>query len=173
MIEHRRIERMIAVLADESERISEEGNVDPVLIERAVDFIRTYADRTHHGKEEDILFRDLKDKDLSDEDQALMDELVQEHIYARELTGSLSEANERYQTGEDEAVETVLAQLDNITDLYPEHIRKEDKEFFPASMAYFAEEEQDAMLEEMWEFDREMIHEKYESVVAAYEEDEG
>ena len=35
--------------------------VDPVFIDTAVDFIRTYADRCHHGKEEDLLFKALPD----------------------------------------------------------------------------------------------------------------
>ncbi len=50
------------------------------------------------------------------------------------------------------------------------HIEKEDKRFFPASMGYFSQAEQDAMLEEMWEFDRGMIHEKYDAVVDCLEE---
>ena len=37
--------------------------VDPVFIDTAVDFIHTYADRCHHGKEEDILFKALAAKD--------------------------------------------------------------------------------------------------------------
>jgi len=38
-------------------------------VDVAVDFIVTYADRTHHGKEEDILFRDLQDKNLLEADR--------------------------------------------------------------------------------------------------------
>ncbi|NLF01320.1 MAG: cation-binding protein, partial [Anaerolineales bacterium] len=49
------------------------------------------------------------------------------------------------------------------------HITKEDKVFFPAAMRYFTREEQDAMLEEMWAFDRAMIHEKYRAVVERFE----
>lgn len=37
--------------------------------------------------------------------------------------------------------------------------------FFPASRAYLSEEEEQAMLKEFWEFDRKMIHEKYETLV--------
>jgi len=36
-------------------------------------------------------------------------------------------------------------------------------------MEYFSAEEKDAMLEKMWEFDRKMIHERYEGVVSAIE----
>lgn len=59
MIEHRLIERMISVVKRTLTKITSAEEVDPVFIDTAVDFIRIYADRTHHGKEEDILFREL------------------------------------------------------------------------------------------------------------------
>jgi hypothetical protein len=34
---------------------------------------------------------------------------------------------------------------------------------------YFSEQEDQAMLDEFWEFDRKMIHEKYISVVESFE----
>nr|MDO8112603.1 hypothetical protein [Candidatus Sigynarchaeota archaeon] len=50
MIEHRLIERMIAALKVQLARMKKSSIPDTVFIERAVDFIRTYADQTHHGK---------------------------------------------------------------------------------------------------------------------------
>lgn len=173
MIEHRLIERMIALIGGESDKIARERAVDPLFVDAAVDFIRTYADRTHHGKEEDILFRDLAKKDLSEEDQAMMDELVHEHVVARQHVVELVEAKERYVEGDEDALDTVLEKLDALVEMYPEHIRKEDEDFFIPSMAYLSEEEQDAMLDEMWEFDRGMIHEKYESLVERLENERG
>jgi hemerythrin-like domain-containing protein len=60
MIEHRLIERMIHVVNHALELVERTKAVDPVFVDLAIDFIRTYADRTHHGKEEDILFRKLE-----------------------------------------------------------------------------------------------------------------
>lgn len=56
-----------------------------------------------------------------------------------------------------------------LTEFYPKHIEKEDTVFFPSSRAYFCEQEDQAMLSEFWEFDRNMIHEKYKSVVEGIE----
>jgi hemerythrin-like domain-containing protein len=173
MIEHRLIERMIDVLRIEASKTVESKTVNPVLLDSAVDFIRTYADRTHHGKEEDILFRDLAEKDLSSEDQRVMEELVNEHVYARQTVRGLVEAKERYLGGDTGAIETIVEQLEALVGLYPAHIEKEDKVFFPASMKYLTRSEQDAMIEEMWEFDRRMIHEKYKSVVEHFEQRSG
>ena len=82
MIEHRLIERMISVIKDVLMQIESTQEVDPVFVDTAVDFIRTYADRTHHGKEEDILFRDLSKRVLSAEDQKVMKELIEEQTSA-------------------------------------------------------------------------------------------
>jgi hemerythrin-like domain-containing protein len=49
------------------------------------------------------------------------------------------------------------------------HIEKEDKHFFIPCMIYFTQKEKDQMLEEGWEFDRKMIHEKYQNIVKELE----
>jgi hemerythrin-like domain-containing protein len=163
--EHGLIDQMIKLARDETLKIATKDEFNPAFIDTLVDFLRTYADATHHGKEEDILFRDLRDKDLSPGDRQLMEELIQEHVEARETVGELVAAKDAYLQGDQEALETVVRKLAGLIELYPEHIRKEDDVFFPASMAYFTPSEQEAMLDEMHEADRQMIHQKYESVV--------
>jgi hypothetical protein len=44
---------------------------------------------------------------------------------------------------------------------HPTYIEKKDKHFFLPAMEYFSKEGQDAALQECWEFDRKLIHEKY------------
>src|SRR5512136_1644442 len=107
MWEHRLIEKMLRQFEGEIRKINESNKVDTVFIDMAVDFIRTYADRTHHGKEEDILFRDLLKKPLSPEHARIMDELVEEHKYSRETVRRLVEAKERYLKGENTAPEVI------------------------------------------------------------------
>jgi hemerythrin-like domain-containing protein len=169
MIEHRLIERVIGLLDVWAGKVAEKERIDPTLIDTVVDFIRTYADRTHHGKEEDILFRDLAKKVLSEEDRNLMQALVDEHVYARETVAALVQARERYARGGREALPVILEKLKALAAMYPGHIEQEDKVFFPAAMEYLDRSEQDAMLQEMWEFDRRMIHEKYRAVVERLE----
>ena len=173
MIEHRLIERMLSVIRDVLGQIESTRKVDPVFIDTAVDFIRTYADRTHHGKEEDILFRNLDKLPLSAEDRRVMKELIEEHVFGRQTTGALVEANTRYRNGEESALADIVKNLQTLIEFYPKHIEKEDKVFFPAARAYFTDEEDQAMLTEFWEFDRKMIHEKYRSLVEQLETDKG
>jgi hemerythrin-like domain-containing protein len=173
MIEHRLIERMIEILNDELNLIRKEKEINPVFIDNAVDFIRTYADQTHHGKEEDILFRELLEKEISGEHKNTMEELIEEHKFARKTTGDLVKAKEEFMNGNEDAINTVIEKMQRLVDFYPNHIDKEDNHFFKPVMDYFTKEEQDAMLKEGQIFDRRMIHRKYNSLVKDYESNRG
>ena len=169
MIEHRLIERMIDVMKEELLLIEREKKVDPEFIEMAVDFVRTYADRCHHGKEEDILFRDLGVKKLTGEHKRTMEELVEEHKWGRKVTARLVEANTRYVQGNKEALSAIMDCIKTLIEFYPKHIEKEDKHFFIPCMDYFTEVEREVMLKEEWEFDKSLIHEKYRNMVITAE----
>jgi hemerythrin-like domain-containing protein len=165
MIEHRLIERMIKVVKEEINKIEETMQVSPALIDTAVDFIRVYADQTHHGKEEDILFRELNKKKLDATHQKVMDELIEDHKVSRKTTVALVEAKEKFVAGEAAQLDVILEKLKFLVDFYPKHIEKEDKHFFVPVMEYFTKEEQQAQLIEGYEYDRKMIHRKYEKIV--------
>ncbi|MBD3414838.1 MAG: cation-binding protein [Candidatus Aminicenantes bacterium] len=164
MIEHRLIEKMISLIENEISKIADTGKTYPDFIDTAVDFIRTYADRTHHGKEEDILFRECKKKTMSPQDTQVMNELIDEHKFGRKVVGELVKARQEY-VKEGRSLETIADKLQTLVDFYPKHIKKEDDVFFPHSEKYFSADEQQLLLQEFWEFDKNMIHEKYKAVV--------
>jgi hemerythrin-like domain-containing protein len=155
MIEHRLIERMVKLMAEELPRMEEKRGVNIGFLSEAIDFIRTYADRCHHGKEEDILFRDLAAKPLSVEHKRIMNELV--------------DAKERYARTQKDGFQEIKTCLTELVEFYPAHIEKEDKHFFLPIMNYFTREEKDAMLQEFWAFDKNLIHEKYKKMVEGYQ----
>ena len=99
MIEHRLIEQMIAVINDQRSMMLAKDHFDPIFIDAVADFFKTYADRTHHGKEEEILFRDLATKKMSPEDRGAMQELVEEHKFARKQVTDLLQAKEDFLAG--------------------------------------------------------------------------
>jgi hemerythrin-like domain-containing protein len=101
-----------------------------------------------------------------------MDELLQEHVYARQNVGALFNSRLSYSMDDQSATDEIAKRLKALTDLYPKHIQKEDKRFFVPCMAYFSREEKDAMLKEFSEFDRKMIHDKYKAVVEKTEKSE-
>ena len=173
MIEHRVIERMIRIVKLKHEEFKKKSAPSEAFIDSVVDFIRTYADQTHHGKEEDILFRELKKKQLSAEHKKIMEELIQDHANGRKAIIQLEEAKRRYFSGRKEALSIILEKMEFLVNLYPKHIEKEDQKFFQPVMNYFSSEEQGRMLEEERVFDRKIIHRKYNQIVSDFEESMG
>jgi hemerythrin-like domain-containing protein len=165
MVEHRLIEKLVDLLKKEVLRMKKDKNLDPEFIVAAVDFFRVYADRTHHGKEEDILFRECAKKPLSDDLKKMIAALLDDHVLARSKVGALLECKERFVKGDKKAVSDAINIMNDLVALYPVHIIKEDKEFFPAVLKYFSDSEQEAMTKEFFEFDKGMIHSKYKLVV--------
>lgn len=169
MKEHRLIERMIRLMEKEARNLKSGKAPDTDFIEGAIDFIKVYTDRCHHGKEEDILFRDLGKKKMSSEHKAIIGQLMQEHVWGREAVGKLDAAKDRYVQGDQSAKDEIIEQMEMLVRFYPEHIEKEDKHFFLPCMEYFTEEEKRAMLQECYDFDKQLIHEKYSMIVQGFE----
>lgn len=170
MIEHRLIERMIGIMKRFVQQWMSEGKPDPFFIESAGDFIMTYADRCHHGKEEDILFRSLKEKPISTDHKNILEELMEEHRRGREITSKLMKANQMYRNGNSEATPIILECMNALIEFYPIHIEKEDRHFFVPIMNYFSKMEKDAILKEEYEFDRALIHGIYRDRIQKVEE---
>ncbi len=168
MIEHRVIERMLALLNHEHTKIISEGKVDSSVIDVAIDFFTTYVDRFHHGKEERVLFRDLKGKPLSIEHKQLMDDLIKEHDYTQKTVENLRNARGRLGIEKD-SLDEIKKNIETLLKWYPIHIEKEDKHFFFPAMEYLSLQEQTAMLEEFWEFDGSFVHEIYMGRIKALE----
>jgi hemerythrin-like domain-containing protein len=173
MIEHRLIEKMLGLISAEILKIEKGKPIDVLFIDAAVDFIHFYADMTHHGKEEDILFRDLGRRGLSEQDARQMEELVKDHQLARRKVTALVEARAGFAAEDTAAATAILENLRWLVDFYPGHIAREDNEFFPRTEKYFTDKELSRMLEEFNELDRRMIHEKYENLVKALQGQKG
>lgn len=169
MLEHKLILRAVALMEKEQDKIGNGGQTNPSLIDSIVDFLRNYADRCHHGKEEDILFSELAKKPMYIEHKKIMQELLDEHVIARKTVGELFLAKEKYVSGVRIAAKDIAIRLKELTKLYPAHIEKENKNFFVPCMQYFSKQEQDNMLKEFWDFDRSLVHEKYTKIVEGLE----
>lgn len=161
MEEHRLIEKLMPDLRRAVGAGRREGRIDLKFVDLALDFIRTYADRCHHGKEEDILFKALEGKPLAAAHRAIMDELIAEHRDGRQRVRELAEAAEAYKGGDGAALAVVIDGLEFLATFYPVHIRKEDEAFFLPAMDYLGDGEKAAMIDAEHEFDRKFIHALY------------
>ena len=169
MHEHRLIERMVSMIGAQAEHIEKGGEPNTAFIDDAVEFFRVYADRCHHGKEEELLFKELANKGLSAELITIMNELIEEHKLGRSMVGRLHQTNQQFANKGGE-IGLLARLLRELSSFYPKHIEKEDKHFFFPVMEYFSREEMDQMLEEFHEFDRQMIHDFFGDNVKQWEE---
>ncbi len=161
MIEHRVIEKMVAIIENEVDWCDQNSSINIGLVDTVIDFMQNYGDRCHHGKEEEILFRELKKKKMSDEHMAIMNELIDEHRQSKNKVAELTVARDRYIQGDKMALPDIVECLRFLKALYPAHIEREDKIFFQPSMEYFSAREKDEMLKQEIEFDRHIIHRIY------------
>jgi len=142
--EHRVIARVIGaapVLADQLEAGHE---VDVDTLQGVVEFMRTFADRCHHGKEEELLFPLLATKGVPMQG-CPVGALTAEHARGRALVQELASAAGALQKGEPAAREAVVKSLRGIATLYPQHIWKEDYLLFPLANKVVSPEEQQAL----------------------------
>jgi hemerythrin-like domain-containing protein len=144
--------------------------VNPAFVDVVLDFFGIYGDKTHHGKEEDIFFAALATKNFSPDHKKMLDILIDDHIQARKLMATLAEANRKYVKGDADAGNDIITSLKALTVLYRKHIELEDKHFFIPSLSYFTKDEMNAMLSDMWEYDRTIIHIKYRQMVGQAKE---
>ncbi len=163
MQEHRLIERMVSLFSRELDTFEKTGLIHWNFIGAAVDFYVTYADQCHHGKEEEILFRDLERKPLTAGHSAMLKELLADHVKDRELVRTLSNARKNSDLA---AAQDCLQKL---ATLYTSHIEKEDKRFFIPAIEYLSPQEQARMLDEFQAFDLNFIHDKYQRIVRRFE----
>ncbi len=133
--EHRLIERMIDAVKGEIVAIRKTRKIDPVFIETTVDFIETYADLTHHGKEEGIVFSELAKKTMTIIDTEVMQSLIDDHVRARKNATELRSLNADYRAGNQAGAGRILALLTEFITFYPPHMEKEEKEFFVSLLA--------------------------------------
>ncbi len=82
--EHDGIKIMLSILEAICKKVHGDEHVEPAHLTEIVDFFRNFADRCHHGKEEDLLFTELEKYDLG-EAKTLVKELLKEHEEGREL----------------------------------------------------------------------------------------
>jgi hemerythrin-like domain-containing protein len=117
--EHVLIKRWIALIPAVVENLDLATKEGRQLISDGIDLIRSYADRYHHAKEEDILFK------YFDENSEILQVMYEDHTTGRRHVKAMLEALER----KDEA--SLGQHLMAYRNLLTEHIKKEDEILFP------------------------------------------
>lgn len=122
--EHKNILCVINRMLKECGDLDAGKNVDEKFFAKAVSFIKNYADKFHHSKEEDILFMELN-KDGVLEHCNPIGQMLHEHDLGRGFVKGLIEAFEKNDKAE------AVKNARGYCELLQEHIFKEDNILYP------------------------------------------
>jgi len=117
--EHAVIKRVLAMVPVIIEGLDASRDEDRTLVRDTVDFIRSYADRYHHAKEEEILFKEF------DENLEMVKVFNEDHRIGR---GHVKAVLEALETGDNR---TIQEHFMGYGELLTGHIKREDEVLYP------------------------------------------
>jgi hemerythrin-like domain-containing protein len=139
--EHQAILLMIRVLEKISDKLEAGRKVDVGHLEKAVDFIKVFADKCHHGKEEDLLFPAMEKAGIPRTGGPL-GVMLNEHVAGRGYVKAMTEALAGLKKGDKAAAQLFAENARKYGALLSQHISKEDQILYPMADARLTEAQQ-------------------------------
>ena len=168
MNEHRAVERVLKVLDRSANQLDAGEAVPASLFEDSVDFLRNFADKCHHGKEETALFPALARAGVPVE-QGPIGVMLAEHEQGRSYIRAMAEALEGYKRGDPAARSRLAESARGYAALLAQHIRKEDTVLFPIADRVLSDATQQDLVAEFDRIESEHIgpgvHEHYHQMI--------
>jgi len=143
--EHRLILRMIALVEANTQLLVQGRFDDYQFYLDAVDFIRNYADRFHHAKEEDTLFSALVANGMPEKSSPIEAMLI-EHDQGRAFVKALEAGARLALDGASGQVEVIVESARGYAELLRGHIQKEDEILYPLAERILPETVRPAMV---------------------------
>jgi hemerythrin-like domain-containing protein len=128
--EHLLILRMIALLERNAPRTADGSYSNWQFYLDGVDFIRNFADRFHHAKEEDVLFEALVKNGMPRENSPIA-AMLMEHDQGRALVKAMETAAREALNGQADRERIIADNALAYAALLREHIEKEDDILYP------------------------------------------
>ena len=142
--EHRLIENVVKALGRAGVAVGQGRPVDASMLTAAGEFLRLYADKLHHGKEETFFFPALVKRGVP-ANGCPIEGLNHEHDKGRALVQALAEHTSAYERGQPAAPEALQQTLRGLMDLYLSHIWKEDAMVFPMANRILTADDQEEL----------------------------
>ncbi|MEK7098018.1 MAG: hemerythrin domain-containing protein [Patescibacteria group bacterium] len=163
--EHEGIRLMIKIL----EKVSEDINNAKVEdLEKMVEFIKVFADKCHHAKEETLLFPALEAAGIPNEGGPI-GVMLMEHDMGREFVAGMGEALEKMKAGDKEAGKEFAENALGYGNLLTSHIEKENNILFHMAEMSFSEEKDEELFLGFENIEKEKIgagkHEEFHSLL--------
>lgn len=151
--EHAGIYHMLEILGVVSEKLKKEEDIPIDHLTRMHEFLKSFADRCHHGKEEDILFPELM-KNLKH--AKLINQLMGEHKSGRDLIHGIGDSLSNYRPGSADATH-IAVNMDEYRRLLVTHIVTENEKLFPAANAELSQAMKNELAERFEDLERNVI----------------
>ena len=169
--EHQLIVRMLAVLEQRAAQTGRGDYTNYRFYLDAVDFIRNYADRFHHAKEEDVLFEALVANGMPRQHSPVAAMLV-EHDQGRAFVRAMEAAAKDALAGTSGRDKAIAINALGYLELLREHIAKEDGILYPLAERLIPAEGRDDIAAAYTAAEARTpadLTRRYEEIVARYE----
>ena len=143
--EHRVIQKVVAGMVVLAEKIEGGEDLHVSLLENIVEFLRTFADRCHHGKEENQLFVALEKRGFP-RHVGPMAVMLDEHEIGRRAIQEMRNALVDGGLDPAAAARRFHRAATGYVELLRDHIAKEDGVLFPMAESVLGEAEKAAVL---------------------------
>ncbi|MBM7685842.1 hemerythrin domain-containing protein [Defluviitalea raffinosedens] len=140
MEEHKNIKRALTCIRKLCIAILNGKAVDTTLFYQIIDFVRNYADRHHHSKEETILFKKMSDELGERIANGPIYGMLAEHDLGRLFMMNLENALKEIEKDNLDARVDVIANAIAYTDLLHRHIQKEDTAIYTFAQKQLSDE---------------------------------
>jgi hemerythrin-like domain-containing protein len=154
--EHNAIEEMLSIMRIIAGKIENDKGFDTRDVEKIIDFLRTFADKCHHGKEEIALFPALVLTGIPEEKDPVH-LMLHEHNIGRGYINGLIAGVEDYKNNFANSHGLVSACLTNYVNLLHSHIQKEEDVLFPMANKVLSEQKRNEILEQFKIIEKEVI----------------
>ncbi len=168
MHEHEAILNALDVIEKMYEGVKKDKKVDYKDIEEIIVFLKVFADKCHHGKEEKFLFPALEEAGVKNQDGPI-GVMLEQHKKGREFIKQMQNSIKNNTIDKDSFVEAASLYVS----LLRNHIDKENKILFPMSDAKLSASKQKELFTSFEKLEKEVIgegvHEKLHKVLERLE----
>jgi hemerythrin-like domain-containing protein len=154
--EHKAIKLVLKILEKFCEKLESKGKVNPEHLKQTLEFIKGFADKCHHAKEEELLFPAMEEAGIPKQGGPIGVMLL-EHTMGRDYVKGMSEAGEKYGAGDQKVSSQIIESARNYIALLTQHIEKEDNILFPMADMSLSKERQENLSKEFESLERERI----------------
>jgi hemerythrin-like domain-containing protein len=144
--EHEAILKMLDVTEEVARRLNAGQQSTPETLASLLEFFRLFADKCHHGKEEDLLFPQLEKKGMPRAGGPI-GVMLTEHEQGRALIRQMAEATQAYPSQPQTAGPAWAQAARGYAGLLRAHIEKENNILFVMAERMLAPEEQAELAE--------------------------